>query len=755
MKGWRRHSRPGRIRRAAARALKWGALCTTAALLALCLLDLLFPFPVQRLAEEQSGGSPFIEDREGGLIACRVDQYDAWRLPVRIADVSPWLVKATVAAEDKRFWRHRGVDPLALARAVWQNTLYRRRVSGASTLTMQCIRLLRPRRRTYAAKCIEAFRAVQLEDAADKQHILELYVNLAPYGGNVVGVGAAARLYFGKRAADLSFGEAALLAGVPQRPATFNPRKHLDRALRRREFVFRRMLELRLASQGEVEAARSEPILLRRPKRRTDAPRFADYVLARRANRGGAVRTTLDPGTQAAARSAVTSHARTLRTQGVDGLAVVVIDVIRSELLAMVGSADPADPQTGFVNGATAPRQPGSLLKPFIYAAAFDAGLLTPRSVVYDVPTAWPGYQPENMDRGFLGPVPARKALATSRNLPAVRLLDRLGSARLVADLARMGLAVHAAERRCGLSLALGTAEVRLIDVANAYATLARLGRYAPLRVIKGERSAQTARIYSPGAAYLAVRCLAGAEPGKPARRAWKTGTSWNYRDAWAVAFTPRRVVAVWCGKYSGRSHPALTGARAALPLGIELLGRVDPDSPAGWPRPAAVAVRRVCALSGAPAAAVCPHTVAAEYLPGVSGDTPCSIHRLARRGSELHTCTVWPADVAAFIAAQDAAPAADRPSLEITSPAEGAEYVLPERSDTASHTLDLAARASPSTADIYWFLDGACLGRFAARRSVRWPMRVGRHELVASDGCGSSQRLRFRVIRAETPLAH
>ncbi len=706
-----------------------------------------YPFPRERVAEAQAGGSALILDRRGGLIAWRVDGSETWRLPVSVEDVSPWLVKATLAAEDKRFHSHHGVDPLALARAAWLNVSHARRLSGASTITMQAIRLLWPKRRTYPAKAVEAFRSLQVESFSTKDDILQLYFNIAPYGGNVVGAGAAARRYFGKSCAELSLGEAALLAGIPQRPARFNPRKHLDNAVKRREFVFERMLALGVASEEQVRAAQRERITIRRSPCITDAPRFADFVLNECKVEGGVVRTTLDPLVQAAARSVVMKSGKGLRAMGIDGTAAVVLDVRKSQLLAMVGTADPSDPQIGCVNGATARRQPGSLLKPFIYAAAFDSGDLTPQTVVYDVPSSWHGYSPENMDRRFLGPMPAARALAQSRNIPAVRLLGRLGSARLARDIRSLGVDVAAAEDRCGLSLALGTAEVRLIDVANAYAALARLGEYRPLRVLAGDGGGPERRVYSPGAAFLTLRCLSNGVPGA----AWKTGTSWKNRDAWAIVVTPKFVVAAWCGRLSGRGHPALVGARTALPLAVEIAGRLPGAGELTWRRPDTVAARKVCAASGAPATDACRQTTEADYLPGISSDAPCRIHRRVRHGEVGRVAAVWPPEVASFLQSR-AKPVQGKDnspqrSIEIASPADGAEYVLPSSDLVADGVLGFSARTTAAIDHVYWFLDGEFAGRTRRSGSIRWPMETGEHELVASDGAGLVRRVRFVVL--------
>jgi penicillin-binding protein 1C len=602
---------------------------------------------------------------------------------------------------------------------------------------MQVVRLLAPRRRTWRTKLVESFRALQLERATGKDDILALYLNRAPYGGNVVGAEAAARLYFGKPAADLTLGEAALLAGVPQHPARFHPRRHLAAALERRGYVLDRMEALGQITPAERRAAEAERVRVHPRRRPAAAPRYADFVLARHGRAGRVLATTHDAALQALARRAAAPHAERFRAMGIDGMAVVVIDVAASSLPVLVGSMAPDDPATGQVNAAAAPRQPGSLLKPFLYAAAFDAGRLTPQQVVYDVPTVWRGYAPRNFDRRFGGAMPAARALRESRNLPAVRLLARLRPARLAHDVRRLGLAVPAAETRCGLSLALGTAEIPLLRIANAYAALARLGRYRPLRVLASDSAGPATRVYSPGAAWMVLDILASGSAETLSEPAWKTGTSWNHRDAWAVAVTPRYVTAVWVGRLSGRPHPALVGAGAALPVALEIAAGLPGNRNAGWPRPPDVAARTVCALSGAPPGAACPHGVRAAYLPGVSTETPCPLHRFRGRGAARRAVTVWPAH-----AAPADTPAA-RPAIAIVSPELGARY-LP---DAPGARLSLVARAPAGSASLYWFLDGVLLARAPAGTPVAWPMAPGVHELLVADGRGAAARTRFTVV--------
>ena len=518
------------------------------------------------------------------------------------------------------------------------------------------------------------------------------------------------------------------------------------------------MRELDLATDGDLAAARREPIALSERPCLPDAARFADWIIARQGRDCGAVRTTLDPEVQAAVCATARRFGGELSALGIDGLAIVVIGVENSELLAMAGSADPADPLAGQVNAAARARQPGSLLKPFIYARAFDSGWLTPDSVVYDVPTSWRGYSPENIDREFQGPIPARRALAESRNLPAVRLLDRLTPEALAADLVALGVPLGSVADRCGLSLALGTAEVRLVDVANTYAALARLGQWRPLRATVGEAGGEGRQAYSPGAAYLALRSLGAAAPDGQPQMAWKTGTSWNHRDAWAVAVTPAHMVAVWCGKLSGEGHPELLGARTALPIALELADHLPGTGV--WVQPESVRTRSICALSGAPASPDCPCAAEGEYLAGVSSEAGCHLHRAVGSGSERRVVEVWPPEVASWLAAREGAAGkrqerrASGPLLVITSPRPGAQYVL-TAAEASSNALPLEAQASPGTEWIYWFVDGEFLRRSASGEAVSWPLRSGRHEVLASDGLRSSAPAAFNVTQVSANSKH
>lgn len=532
------------------------------------------PFPLERLG--QWGESSVIRDSEGGFLLASVGPDDQWRLPVRLDDMSPWLVKATIAVEDERFPDHRGVDPIAVCRAVRDNLSRGRRVSGASTLTMQICRMMDDRERTYAAKAIEMFRALQLERLRNKDEIVEIYLNTAPYGGNVRGVEAAAHRYFGRSARALSLGEAALIAGLPQSPERYRPDRALNRALVRRSAVLRRMAELGFISEETRKTVELQPVRLFRGTGRAIGRHAAALALQRRPG-GGA--TTLAPEIQFEVERLARLHGTTL-PKGTQ-IAVVVIDISTGNLSACQGSADFDDSFVGQVNGALAWRSPGSVLKPFVYAAAFEARRLSPESIVHDVPIDRAGWAPRNFDREFRGGVTVAEALRASLNIPAIHVAETMGVSRCAgymesAGVTRRGNAVEWA----GAGLVVGAAEARLLDVVNAYATLGRGGIYRSVRLF-GDESNEPRRVIS-GNVCLTIDAILSSKARIPAGRAgrssdpsswftWKTGTSSGRRDAWAVGHNRRFAIGVWMGRFHGAGRPEYVGAEVAEPLLAQL----------------------------------------------------------------------------------------------------------------------------------------------------------------------------------------
>ncbi len=569
---------PARGRRAPRRLLRWAMRLLILALLlsllglaALAVVWHVCPFPVERL--EQWPASPQVLDRHGRPMLELVGHDDHWRFPARLEQISPWLVKATIAVEDARFERHVGIDPAAVGRAVMQNVRSGRIVSGASTLTMQLCRMMDDRPRTLGAKLIESFRAVQLERLLSKDEILELYLNVAPYGGNLRGVEAASLAYFGKSARDLSLGEAALIAGLPQSPSRLRPDRHPDRAAQRRRIVLSRMLELGMIDQRRHDDAAAMPIAMEGRGLRSMHATHAAWLALQRRSAGS--RTTLDLAVQHEVERCVQRHHTSL-PEG-SQVAVAVIDLEDGAILAMVGAADPHDERSGQVNGVTARRSPGSALKPFIYAAAFEAGRLDARSTVYDVPIHRDGWSPHNFEGGFEGEVTAAEALGRSLNVPAILVAEGVGLDRGLGTIEAAGIRLgDGAATRGGLAAVVGAVEVTLLDLTNGYATLGRGGVRMPPRLFADE-PVESVRVLGRHACAVVDDILASHRrrpsgmmdlaPGDVPWFTWKTGTSSGRRDAWAVGHNGRYAIGVWAGRFDGRADPAFIGRSAAEPL--------------------------------------------------------------------------------------------------------------------------------------------------------------------------------------------
>ena len=544
----------------------------------------LCPFPRERL--ERWSVSPTVLDAKGRPMVTIVGPDEQWRYPVVMADVSPWLVQATIAVEDERFYHHPGVDPLALLRALGQNLLAGRIVSGASTLDMQLCRMMDNRSRTLPAKGIETFRALQLDRLMSKEQILETYLNVAPYGGNLRGVEAASRKYFGKRAGDLSLAEAALIAGLPQSPSGYYPDKHLEAALKRQRVVLQSMFGCGLITAQQLQEAQSNPTPICESPHARYAMHVCSLALSRRPSGG---QTTIDLDIQEQLENL--AHGHLLGLPDNTELAVVVINVAQSAIVAMLGSGDPNDPVDGQVNGVLARRSPGSALKPFVYAAAFEAGRLDGQSIVYDVPIVRGAWSPSNFDKTYSQEITAADALRRSLNVPAILIAEGIGLARCCGVLESAGVSLPSdAQKRGGLALAVGGVEVTLLDLTNAYATLARRGVRRQPRLFTDDSSGE-AQVLKPrvcasindilSSRHRRPRDMEGMSVGDVPWFMWKTGTSSGRRDAWAVGHNCRYAIGVWIGRFRGTGRAEYIGAQAAEPLlhGLFRLPRIRTDA--------------------------------------------------------------------------------------------------------------------------------------------------------------------------------
>jgi penicillin-binding protein 1C len=711
---------------------------------------------------------------------------DGTRSTALTADtLPPMLVTATIAAEDRRFWSHPGVDPIAMVRALKTNVAERSIVEGGSTISQQAAKLLLNRRspgrtRGWRAKIQEAVIAVRLEHRFTKREILAMYLNLAGYGNQIAGAERASQAYFGKTVSMLTPAQAAFLAGLPQRPTRFNPWRSLDLALSRQRVVLRRMETAGTLTAAQASEARGEQLSLSPAKIPFGAPHFVEMVLAAAGDqRPARIETTLDASLQEDLQGVIESHRDDLRRHGAANVAVVVLDNATGGWLAWEGSGDYANAAGGgTINGATAPRQPGSALKPFTYALAFEQGF-TPASVLADVPSSFPTaedgvvYSPRNYDGRYRGPLLARAALAGSENVPAVALASEIGVPQLLRFLTRSGLTTFdKTAAHYGLGLTLGNAEVRLDELTAAYAAFARGGEWIEPTWLANARIGESRRLVSPRTAFWITDILSDAEAREyvfgrggslefPFPVAVKTGTSQAYHDNWTIGYSRHVTVGVWVGNFDRTPLRNSSGVTGAAPIfhGVMLAAErrvggdvAAPDGEALVARPESSVRQEICAMSGLAANAWCP-TRRSEWTASEHTLMPCSWHHLSDEG----LVTIWPAEFRAWAARASAfaasplrrdkpapAPAsaprrvapAPRHALSIVSPAAGATYLIDPTLRREFQTLALRA-VSPSRSTIDWSVNGRRVGSADADRKVEWPLTPGRHEITARDEAG------------------
>jgi len=533
--------------------------------------------------------STTIVDRNGKLLRAYAMSDGRWRLPVDAGTgVDPGYLKLLLAYEDRRFRSHAGVDPLALGRAAFQLATRGHIVSGGSTVTMQLARLLEPRReRSVHAKLRQMVRALELERHLTKDQILDLYLTLAPYGGNLEGIRAASIAYFGKEPKRLSLAEAALLVALPQSPETRRLDRHPEAARAGRDRVLARMVDEHQISAEDAAQARAVPVPRLRKPMPILAPHSADAAMAT-VKDADVIRLTLDSDLQKVLEALARDRAQSLGPNVSVG--ILAVDNTSGEVLARVGSPDYFDDRrAGQVDMTRAVRSPGSTLKPFIYGLAFEDGFVHPESLIDDRPIRFGSYAPENFDMTFQGTVPVRKALQLSLNVPAIVLLDRVGASRLTSRLKQAGAnLVLPKDEAPGLAMGLGGVGITLQDLVQLYCGLARLGDTRPLREIESQDKRDSLRLMDQVAAWQVGNVLMGTPPPENAphnRIAFKTGTSYGYRDAWSVGFDGRMTIGVWVGRPDGAPVAGLVGRTAAAPILFDAFARTG-KLPVPLPKP-------------------------------------------------------------------------------------------------------------------------------------------------------------------------
>ncbi|MBF0479744.1 MAG: penicillin-binding protein 1C [Candidatus Omnitrophica bacterium] len=691
----------------------WACGGVVAALIAVYGIVLLaIPFPRQAIKDIHY--STEILDKDGRLLYTFLNDKSRWQLPIELSRLDNRFIQATLSIEDRNFYKHSGVDVLAVVRSAFLNIKNWRKISGASTISMQTIRILEGRKRSLLNKIIEMVHAVKLEQLYSKEQILKMYLELAPYGGNIHGVRAASLRYLNKEPGDLTLAEAALLAGLPQSPSRLRPDRYPDRAKIRRDRVLQSMVRQGVIDSKTYASAVNEPVIVGHYEFPKQAPHFSLYVKSRYPSEK-AVRSSLDGRTQDFVEATLKETVDRLRRQGVTNGAIVVIENKTGKVRAFVGSANFASvADGGQVNGALSPRSPGSTLKPFTYALALQTGRYSTRSVLDDVPSRYAEYLPRNFDKTFRGKVSLREALVDSLNIPAIELLDDVGYHVLHELLRDVGLKTISPDAdRYGFSLTLGSPDVRLLDLTNAYAMLARLGIYKPVTVIEDDAGALGKRLLNDGAAYVVTDILADTSRFQAAnvysngksnpKIAFKTGTSYGQRDAWTFAYNPEFTVGVWLGNFDGKSSKVLVGVEVATPLAARIFDWIYEDRALVWyDKPDTVIV------------------VAGDNL---SVKTTGLAKQSFSRGSFIDP--------------------AKKP--EIVSPAGGAEYFISGIQGSARE-INLQAKVASEAERLFWFVNGALYKTALPYEKIVLPMTPGRYQITCADNFGRNSSVSFYV---------
>ena len=734
--------------------------------------------------------SVVVTDRQGELLHARIASDGQWRFPPRHS-VPQKVEQCLITFEDRRFYHHFGVSIPAMMRALWQNVKNRRVVSGGSTLTMQVMRLSRNRPRTLGEKLIEMVLATRLEFRYSKKEILALYASYAPFGGNVVGIDAAAWRYFAHSADELSWAEAALLAVLPNAPSLLHLSKGRDELLKKRNRLLNVLHERGTIDASTWRSALEEPL----PQKPHPLPQIASHIANHLPEDGNVslYTTTIDKSLQLQVEGVAEQWSREFRRSEINHLAVLVLDLQKNEVLAYVGN-------TGYKQGLRgsqvdiihSPRSTGSILKPFLYAAMLQDGLLLPRTLLPDVPININGFTPQNFSRQYEGAVPASEALARSLNIPFVVALQRYGVPNFHDLLQRMGLTtLTRPAAHYGLSLILGGAEGTLWDIVNAYAALGRSVLHLPMGKAKlmlaepvGITSPLPEEVIHAGAAWQTLDVL--TEVNRPEDIdlslltsvppvSWKTGTSYGFRDAWAVGVTPRYVVGVWVGNAGGEGRPELSGARTAGPVMFHVLNLL-PTSRTWFPRPEGVFVdAEVCALSGHLKGRYCDHTDSVLILPAGRRTESCPYHHPvmltkdgthrvfagASSGGEADKRTVWFTLPPAWewyyrrhhpeyqpLPPLLAGSGEDfyRP-MQFIYPTPNAEIFLPKQLDGSEGYLTAELAHSRPDVTVYWHLDNEYMGETQYFHKLSLRPSPGWHTLVAVDGDGNTLSTRFKIV--------
>jgi penicillin-binding protein 1C len=774
---------PGKI---AWKCLAFSAVCfVSAVILAFFYACLFLPDYGCVIDQQSSESGAIISDRNGRTLRLFPDALGRFSMWTSFDQFPESLIDAVLAAEDRRFFSHFGIDPLAVTRSIIINVKSFRIVSGASTITQQVVRLIHPKPRTWAVKFREMIESMKLERQLSKEQILELYLNLAPMGGNIRGFALASNLYFGKDISMLTPAQGATLAALPRSPSTLDPGKLSDtsRLMEARNNILQRMSCMGSLTQPELVFWEATPLLVGKKPLPSVAPHFTAHLMKKSATLKGHLKTTLDVQLQRRLESILSSHRKRLAGFGVRQAAAVVVSAKECELLAMVGSFSYAHPDLGYNNGATSLRSAGSTLKPFLYALALDEGYLTNAEIPdtkRNYRTEKGDYLPVNADRISYGPVNIRLALGGSLNIPAVRVLNKVGTNQFFSFLGELGLTRTARQEAgyYGLGLAIGNLEVSLLQLVEAYSCLARMGEFRPITFVSGVYETSK-KVISPGTAYVISHILADHSAklltfGNPYQFDFgfpvslKTGTSTNFRDGWLVAYTSEHIIGMWVGNFNGSGVSGTSGATSCGPILHDIIQALYGDRhPKPFDKPDSVQQVPVCSLSGLIASRRCPYA-SLELLPKDHGLPECNeehynhyrflggnyaqwIHRremeqgLSRYRLKSPTDLDYPnsAFPVSSHAESTVSSRLERPRIHIVSPHDRDRYVMGSGIRTK---IMMRAVPEPVAEYVTWLVDGKEIEKTPPPYEFSWEPERGEHVVVAVTPNWDADKITIRI---------
>jgi len=740
------------------------------------LLNIIFPL------RDKVEYSTIVTDAKGDVINAFLTKDDKWRMKTELNEISPLLRKTIIAKEDKYFYSHPGINVVAIGRAFFKNLVHMKRTSGASTITMQVAKALEPRKRTIVAKCIELFRALQLEWKYDKNEILQLYLNLVPYGGNIEGVKAASLLYFKKNPDHLSLAEITSLSIIPNRPSSLIIGKNNDIIIKERNRWLKKFAAGKIFTAKVIEDALNEPLTAYRSVVPHFIPHLSYHLKHQR--KEDIIKTNIVLNTQLKTEKLVEDYVRTLRLKNIRNAAVVIIDNSTHNVVTYVGSGNFKDTTDGGqVNGAAAIRQPGSTLKPLLYGLCIDEGMMTPKTMLEDVAVNYSGYAPENYDQQFNGYVTVEYALEHSLNIPAVKGLKLLGKDKLVEKLNAINFTqIKKDQNKLGLSLILGGCGTTLEELAGLFSAFANDGVFVTPNYMQSTTASKSVRVLTAASNYMVTDILSRVNrPDFPLnwqatermpKIAWKTGTSYGRKDAWSIGYNKKYTIGVWVGNFSGQGVPELSGANTATPLLFKIFNTIDYDNSGEWfSPPEDFGIRKVCSETGLPPGTYCSNLLMDYFIPLISSTATCKHLQEIKvsAGESISYCnscapaTGYKKKMYRIVAREiqqyfftnniafEIVPP-HNPECEIifkgngptiTSPLNGSEYYINKKSP---EPLQLAASAGNDVSKLYWYVNDQFFKTTTATEKQFFVPDEGPVKISCTDDKGRNRNIWIKV---------